>query len=214
MALMTFNSLFKQVKDYLDRTDTSTLAEIPNFIYQAEQRICRESKSIGLESYVTGLFIPGVCVYQKPARWRRNIAMNYGIPNVVGLGDVRKQIMLRGYDYIVNYWKDRTETGAPEFYSDYGYNNYLIAPTPDQAYYYEFSYLELPEPITENNQTNWLTDFAPDVLLYATLLEAIPYLKDDERVPMWEAKYQSAMSSLNGQDDMRLTDRANDRTAD
>jgi len=76
---MTYNSLFAQIRNYLQRSDAETLAQIPNFISQAEQRICRESKNIGLEQVVTSAFIATDSVIAKPARWRRSISMNFGI---------------------------------------------------------------------------------------------------------------------------------------
>lgn len=209
--VMTYNSLVQQTLDYLDRTDIATTNEIPNFIYQAEQRICRESKTLGIVMYVTSAFTPSVAVYQKPANWRRNITLNFG----TGTGNnTRNQIVLRSYEFLRDYWPDDTQTGQPQYYCDYGFSNYLVAPTPDMSYPFEFAYLALPEPISAINQTNWLTNYAPDVLLYATLLEATPYLKDDERVPIWERYYQRGLESMNTQDDLRLTDRASNRSSD
>lgn len=208
---MTYNSLVSQTLDYLDRTDADTANAIPNFIYQAEQRIARESKNIGFVQYVTGNFTIATSVYPKPARWRRNISFNYG----TGTGNnTRTPIYLQTYEYLRNYWPDPTLTAPPLFYADYGYPTFLIAPTPDQTYPFEYSYLELPEPLSSSNQTNWLTNYAPDVLLYATLLEAIPFLKNDERVPVWQDKYSTAIASLNSQDDQRVVDRQSYRGAD
>lgn len=209
--VMTYTSLVSEVEAYLNRTDAATIARIPDFIYQAEQRICRESKNIGLETYVVGNFITGTSVYQKPARWRRNLSFNFG----TGTGNnTRNQLLLRKYEFLRNYWPDSTSTSTPKFYCDYGYSNFLVAPTPDDDYPFEYCYLQLPEPITAANQTNWLTNFAPDVLLYATLLEAVPFLKDDERVQVWQGYYDKGLSSLNTQDDLRLLDRASNAGAD
>ena len=208
---MTYNSLVNQVMDYLIRTDIDTLNEVPNFIYQAEQRICRESKSIGLEQYVTGSFIQNTSVLEKPARWRRSLSFNFG----TGINfNTRNQILLRSYEFVRNYWSNSTQTGPPQFYSDYGFGNLLIAPTPDQNYPFEYAYLELPAPLSSNQQTNWLTDYAPDVLLYATLLEAVPFLQNDERIPVWQTMYDKGIASLNSQDDQRVVDRASNRRAD
>lgn len=208
---MTFNSLTSQVLAYLDRTDFDTMEQIPNFINQAEQRICRESKSIGLENYVNGLFTIGLPVLQKPGRWRRTLSFKYGSGPTL---DTSNQLYLRSNEYLRAYWPQETELAPPLYYADYGYNNFLIAPTPDRNYPFELCYLELPVPLTINNQTNWLTFNAPDVLLYATLLEAIPFLKNDERVPLWQSMYDRGLSSLNLQDDQRILDRASNRGAD
>lgn len=208
---MTYDSLTAQVLAYMDRTDQDVRDQVPNFISQAEQRISRESKNVGLEQYVVSNFIVGQSVYQKPARWRRSLTMNYGIGNT---NDTRVQMYLRKYDYIRAYWPDPTVTGAPLYYADYGYSNFIVCPTPNATYPFEFSYLELPEPLSSSNQTNWLTNYAPDVLLYATLLEAMPYLKDDDRIPVWQMMYDRGLQSLNGQDDQRLNDRASNARAD
>jgi hypothetical protein len=68
--------------------------------------------------------------------------------------------------------------------------------------------------LSPQNQTNWLTDYAPDVLLYAILLEAVPFLKNDERIPVWESAYARGLASLNQQDDARQNDRASNDEAD
>lgn len=208
---MTYSSLVSQVASYLDRTDVATISQIPNFIYQAQQRLCREIKNIGLESYVTGLFTPGVAVYAKPANWRESITFNCGIGTT---NNERAPILLRSYEFLISYWPDRTQTGIPQYYSDYGYDHYLVAPTPATALPFEFSFLGLPTPITALNQTNWLTNFAPDVLLFATLVETAPYLKDDERLAMWNNEFKTRLDSLNAQDEHRVNDRQSNRNQD
>ncbi len=208
---MTFNSLKNQIEAYLNREDQSTIDQIPNFISQAEQRICRECENLGLESYVTGFFIPTVSVYPKPARWRRSITFNYGTG---AENNTRNQVRLRVYEYLRSYWPDSTRTGAPLYYSDYGFSNFLVAPTPDQAYPFELAYLQLPEPLTVQNQTNWITNYAPDLILYGSLLEAIPFLKNDERVQLWMEFYKRASDSVKAQDKSRVVDRASNRDAD
>ena len=59
---------------------------------------------------------------------------------------------------------------------------------------------------------NWLTEYAPDVLLYASLLEALPFLKNDERVQMWQGMYDRAAQALNGEDLGKIMDRAANRS--
>ena len=48
--------------------------------------------------------------------------------------------------------------------------------------------------------TNWLTVNAPDLLLYACLMEAIPFVKADERIPVWQAMYAQAKQALQVQE--------------
>lgn len=211
MTTMTYNSLFAEILAYLDRTDRDVSDNVPEFISKAEQRIARESKNIGFVKFVTGNFTSNLNTYPKPGRWRRNISFNCGS----GVDFQERNILQeRLYEFIRSYTKNPvTETGLPLYYADYNYSTFIVAPTPDQAYPFEYAYLELPEPLSESNQTNWLTNYAPDVLLYASLLAAIPFLKDDERVPVWNQYYKESLASLNAQDDQRLLDRSSNAEA-
>jgi hypothetical protein len=76
----------------------------------------------------------------------------------------------------------------------------------------EILYYELPQPIDDENQQNWLTNFAPNLLLYACLLEATPFLKNDERIQTWQTMYDRAAQSMSGQDIQRIIDRTAVRT--
>jgi hypothetical protein len=48
--------------------------------------------------------------------------------------------------------------------------------------------------------SNWLTTNAPDVLLYGALLEAEPFIKNDERVNLWINAYNSAITRIQDTD--------------
>lgn len=211
MAL-TFNSLVSLITTYIDRQDRETIDKIPTFISLAEQAIVRKVKTIGLTIYANGTFTPGLSVYQKPANWRRNISFNYGS------GDgftSRLPIELRTYEYLNSYWPDRDLRAAPEFYSEYGYTAILVSPTPDKAYPYEWATYQIPAPLSQANQTNWITDFAPDVLLYGSLVQASLFSKNYEVVAeSWNKQYMDAINDLNTENSMRVNDRQTNRDAD
>jgi len=44
--------------------------------------------------------------------------------------------------------------------------------------------------------TNWLITLHPDAYLYGALLQAAPYLKDDARVAMWGALFQTVLADI------------------
>jgi hypothetical protein len=87
-------------------------------------------------------------------------------------------------------------------------------PTPDQAYPFELAYLEVPETITANVQTNWITNYAPSLYLYAVLLEAVIYLNFPERIPSMQAEYEKRLAPLAAQDQERKLDRETSIRAD
>lgn len=47
---------------------------------------------------------------------------------------------------------------------------------------------------------NWLILARPQIYLYATLLEAAPYLHDDARTTIWGTGYKNACDALHGTD--------------
>ena len=209
-TVMTFTTLQEDVRRYLERgatyaSDPVVYEQIPRLINLAERRIARELKIQGFINVVTGTLVVGQSVYSKPDRWRDTVSMNIGTG---ANSNSRKPLYTRVYEYLLSYWPDRSQTDEPLFYADYDYSHWLIAPTPDAEYPFEILYYELPPLLDDVVQTNWLTEYAPQLLLYGTLLEATPFLKNDERINVWQSMYDRAAAMLNGEDLAKILDRA------
>lgn len=213
--MTTYNSLISDILTWINRSDTDTVNQVPNFIYLAEQQICRDCKNVGLVKNVIsaaningGGFVPGQYAIAKPTGWRETLSFTNGANGTINIMETR------GIDFLNVYWPNLSTTGIPLYYADFGQNFWKVAPTPDSNYPYQVSYLEFPLPLSVNNQTNWLTDFIPDILLFCSLMNAMPYVKDDERLPVWKQEYQTKVQALNMQDMRRKIDRQTDRGAD
>lgn len=206
----TFATLQTDVQKYLERgasleTDPTVYLQIPRLINLAERRCSRELKVQGFINVVTDTFIVGQSVYAKPDRWRESISINFGSGVTKS---IRKPIFARAYEYLRSFWPDESVTGEPQYYADYNYSNWLVIPPPDAAYPFEVLYYEIPVLLDDANQSNWLTEYAPELLLYATLLEATPFLKNDDRIATWQNLYDRAAAMLNGEDLAKIMDRA------
>jgi hypothetical protein len=125
----------------------------------------------------------------------------------------RNILLPRSYEFCRSYWPDPITTATPKFYADYGFTHWLIAPTPPDDSPIEIAYYEMAQPIDASNQTNWLTANAPDLLLYACLLESAPFLRSDERLAIWQAQYDRAAKGYSDENRGRITDRATTRNA-
>tara|TARA_A100001391_G_scaffold173142_1_gene135011 strand:+ start:282 stop:902 length:621 start_codon:yes stop_codon:yes gene_type:complete len=204
---MTYDSLLEDIRRYLERgftqaSDQIVFDQLPRLVTLAERRIARELKIEGFIRAITTPLSIGVSTYLKPDRWRDTISMTVdGTP-----------IQTRSYEYLRNYWPNEAQTASPQFYADYDYANWLIAPTPNAASTLEVLYYEQPALLGPNLQSNWLTDYAPELVLYASLLEATPFLKNDERVQLWQSLYDRCAQAFNGQDLGRILDRAAQRS--
>ncbi len=200
-AVMTYDSLVEDISSYLERTDTATLEKIPQFIMLAEQVIAAELKFLGNLTVVTSNMVLGEPVIDKPARWRKTVSMN------IIVAGKRQPVLLRKYEYLREYWPDADQEDVPKYYCDYDYTHWLVAPTPDDDYAFEVLYYERLQPLDSSNQSNWFTQYAPQALLYGSLLQAMPFLKNDERIPMWQQQYTQIMSVLKDEDIARVGDR-------
>jgi hypothetical protein len=189
------------ISSYLERTDESTLAKIPTFIMLAEQVIASQIKFLGNLTPMQSTMTANQPIIDKPARWHKTVSMN------VTVAGEKRPVLLRKYEYLREYWPNPTETDVPAYYADYDYTHWLVAPTPASNYTFEVLYYERIQPLDSSNQTNWFTIYAPQALLYGTLLQAMPFLKNDERIPMWQAQYDAIMQTLKQEDIQRIGDR-------
>lgn len=204
---MTYDSLLVDLRRYLERgftaeSDQIVYEQLPRLITLAERRIAAELKIEGFIVPVTTVLQSGVATYMKPDRWRDTVSMNLE----------GKPVLARSYEYIRNYWPDLTQTGEPAYYADYDYQYWIIAPTPSSAKVLEIIYYQQPPLLGPESQTNYLTEYAPYLLLYGALLEATPFLKNDERIGTWQSMYDRAAQGVNSEDLKRILDRAANRS--
>ena len=199
---MTYTSLVADVTLYLERSDAQTINQIPSFINLAESIISDELKILGQQQTVSTTLVQGDPTLQKPTRWRKTTSMN------ITVAGERFPLLLRKYEYMRNYWPNPTQEDVPKFYGDYDFDHWFIAPTPSDDYAIEILYYEKIQPLDDTNQTNWFTINAPQAMLYGTLLQAMPFLKNDSRVQLWQALYDRAIQTLKLENDTRTIDRS------
>ncbi|UOF78405.1 hypothetical protein [Caudoviricetes sp.] len=198
--VMTYDSLTSMVLQYLERQDTAVVNAIPTFISLAEFEIAQEIKTLGQLQVAESTMQAGDSIIPKPARWRKTVSMSITV-------DGKKQpVYLRKYEYLKNYWPDTSQTSIPEYYADTDWEHWFIAPTPDLPYEFEVLYYERIAPLSSTNQTNWLTQNAPNAMLFGTLLQAMQFLKNDQRV-IFQQKYTESLQSLKAEDVARVGDR-------
>lgn len=202
MSALTYTSLVSMICSYQERTDDAFVAMIPTFINLAENRIATDMKQQGFQSYVTAT-LPTNGVMQKPSFWRETISIRY--TDATG---AKVPLFLRNLEYCTNYWPDATKTDAPKYYADYNATHFLIVPTPPSAYSMELAYYARLQPLSTDNQTNWLTLNAPQALLYACMVEVCTWAKKGDDAMVWEGKYKDSKSSIQGENMERTADRA------
>lgn len=221
---MDYNSLKDQIRAYSNRDDDVFIAQIPNFIDQAMNKIYMEAKNIGFQTIVNGTLTADNAFLAKPLFpnvWKETISLTIIDDSVTP--NLTYNLFSRTYEFCRIYNRNNV-TGLPKFYSDYALgsstgenardnNLFYLSAIPDRAYPYSLVYLSLPI-FNEANPTNFITDRYPSLLLYACMSEAMPFFRDDERIPVFSSMYDRALQAANKETVSRYTDRTAKRDKD
>ena len=199
---LTYDNLTSSVLQYLERSDPAVVAFVPTAIMLAEFEIAQDIKTLGQMIVAGANMTSGNPVIAKPALWRKTVSMT-----LTDASGQKQPIYLRKLEYLSSYAPDVTATGTPLYYADYDYDNWFVAPTPSAAFAFEALCYTRLTPLSTANQTNWLTRNAPNALLYGTLKQTAPFIKDDPRIAVWSGLFGSAMASLKAEDQLRVGDR-------
>lgn len=192
---MTYDSLITDVSVYAEReTDSVFVAQIPRLVMLAENRIASEARGLGFLRDVTTTLSGATLA--KPSRWRETKSVS------ITVSGETIYLKRRGFQYCKTF-NPTGATGVPRFYADEVYEYWYFAPVPGAAYTAEVIYHERPDPLSSSNQTNWTTQYAPQLLLYATLLEAQPFLKTSERLAEFQGLYDRAILAVAKEDEKR-----------
>jgi hypothetical protein len=200
--VMTYDSLTSTVLQYLERQDAAVVNAIPTFITLCEFEIAQNIKTLGQMEVVDSTMNIGNPVIPKPARWRKTTSMTLSVSGQ------KQPLLVRKLEYLNTYAQDVTATGVPLYYADYDYDHWLVAPTPNQAYAFEALCYTRLEPLSSSNQTNWLTQNAPNAMLFGTLKQTAPFLKNDARLAVWKSMFDEALAALKTEDTLRVADRS------
>lgn len=186
MTLTTYAGLQSAIADFLDRQDLT--ASIPTFIALAEARISRDLSHWKQEKRVTTTFneryelIPNDFIEAK--------SLHHADGGRIMTMAATEMNERRGADdYVAGKPTGVTLTAG----------QFELFPTPDKAYNVSLLYRGRIPALGADNTSTWLLLDAPDVLLYAALGQSAPYLKDDARLSVWAALYQSAVDALNAE---------------
>jgi len=99
-------------------------------------------------------------------------------------------------------------TGLPKYYAMFGGATALtdstsgglyLAPTPDANYKFRIYYNAMPVALSGSNTTTYLSNYMPQILLYACLVEAFGFLKGPmDMLTLYENKYKTGIQQFAG----------------
>jgi hypothetical protein len=190
MAIATYADLKSSIAEYLARSDLT--AQIPTFIQLGEVRLRRDLRVRQMLKVVTTQATPNTATVELPSDFlqMRDIHVN---SNPVATVEY-----LSPSAFYRNTFSEIS--GLPTKYTILA-EEFQFAPIPDSNYTLQMIYYAAPPYLSDSNTTNTFTNVCPDLLLYAALAEAEPYLMNDQRVQTWAALYDRGLQALTVSDD-------------
>lgn len=221
ISIYTYDTLKQAIKDYTEVDDSVfTTTILDGFIMAAEYRINNELPMDSDRFVQEGTLSTNNNTINSPAGalFIRGVEVFNSTTDSTGNGswlEKKDQTYLSEYtDRLTGTEGDLTGqdvTGFPKYYAMFGgatlktdttSGGLYIAPTPNAAYKFRVYYNKMPVGLgsgATGNSTTYLSNYFPQGLLYACLVEAFSFLKGPmEMLTLYENKYKTSIQQFAG----------------
>ena len=189
----SYTTLKTAIQDYLESSESSFVTNLPTFITTAEERIFKNVQLDDFRKNQVGNFTASGPYLECPTDYLSPFSLA-----VIDSSSNYNYLLLKQVSFIRDYTPNASTTGQPKYYAEFDNNTFIVAPTPDSTYEVELHYYYRPASLTSTtgSETTWLSENAPNAMLYGSLVEACTYLKNYESIPVYESKFQEAILGL------------------
>ena len=233
VSTYTYTTLTNAIRDYTE-VDSSVLTTtvVDGIIMAAEMRINQELPMDADRKVQEGTFVVDKNTINSPAGalFIRGVEV-FNVSNTTEAGTwLEKKDQTYLAEYVGNLTGQEGDltaqdvTGLPKYYAMFGGATTLtdttsgglyIAPTPDANYKFRIYYNKYPTGLgsgSDGNSNTYLSNYFPQGLLYACLVEAFGYLKGPmDMLTYYENRYKNAVQQFAG---MQLGRRRRDDYSD
>lgn len=184
-----YASLKGSIAGWLHRSDLTD--NIPEFVQMGENRIYRDLRVRQMEAALSATISAGVIA--APTGY---LEMKFAYVNASPV----QRLERKDAEWIYRNYPTRSAEGIPKFFAREA-GNFIFGPYPDSAYTVSGLYYRRLEALSGTNTTNWLIEDVPDMLIFASLCEAAPWMRNDERIAVWEQKYKQIKDRVQTNDE-------------
>ena len=194
MAGFTYGTLKTAIQDYLDNSETTFTNNLDNFIQTAEERILKAVQLPVFRKNVTGSVTASDTYLAAPDDFLSpfSLALIDGSSNY-------SYLLLKHVSWIREYTPAVATTGEPLYYAIFDNDSFILAPTPNSNYSVELHYYYRPNSLTtvSSSSQTWLSENAPNAMLYGSLVEGAVFMKSDpQTIALYDSKFQEALGML------------------
>ena len=143
----TYTQLKNAIQDYTDNNETSFISNLDRFVESAEERIFT---SVDLELFrknVSGAMTSGNQFLAVPSDYLATFSMS------IEVSSSKQFLQQKDVNYLQEYTPNSATTGIPLYYAKYDFQNFLLAPTPNDNYVTELHYYYRPASLTSSKFT-------------------------------------------------------------
>jgi hypothetical protein len=188
----TFDSLKTAIQDYQETSETTFVNNLPVFIKEAEERILKNIELPVFRKNVTGSAAADNTYLATPTDFLAPYSL------AVISSSEYEYLLFKHVTFIRSYTPNPATTGTPKYYALFDDNTFILAPTPSTNFTFELHYKFRPASLTAGagSGTTWLSENAPDALLYGSLVEAATFLKTPEEAARYDQRFAQAVAAL------------------
>ena len=194
MAITNYSELQTAVGSWLNRSDLSS--NIPDFITLAEASFNRVLRTRNQITRATSSVSEQYVALPTDLIELFNIQLNT---------DPIKRLEQVSLDKADDLRSSNSSAGTPSYFAITG-NNIELIPTPSDTKTLEIIYYAKITALSDSNTTNWLLTNYPDIYLYGSLVQAEPFLMNDERIGTWGSLLGKAQEELRVSDERSQTE--------
>jgi hypothetical protein len=189
---MTYDELVTNIRNYTEvGSNVFTNSVINTFITMAENQILREIDLDVFKLEVSGNLTASNKFLTAPTDILTHRYM------MITSGSDQIFLDFRDTSFMKEYWPNGATTGVPKYYSVWDQNTFYVAPTPTSGYTVELGYIYRPPQLSSTNTTTWISNNAPEALLYACLIQAYSYTKGPkDMMEYFRGAYKEALQGL------------------
>lgn len=189
MSIASYSELQTAVINRLHRANLTAL--VPDFIALGEARIYRDLRVRCMETALNSAISAGV------------VALPSGyveLKHAYVEGSPIRKLQRKTPDFIYTKYPTRSSDRCPVYIAREA-ENFIFGPYPDSAYTVKGIYYKRLTALSDSNSTNWFTANAPDLLLFAALVEAADHVSNDAALMKWEGKYNQVKDRIQAESD-------------
>ena len=208
MSGFTYATLTTAIQDYTEVDSnvlTSTITD--GFIENAEFKILRDVPIDAYKKQKIGNFVTGQETINVPAKtlFVKGVQVYDGTGAATG---ANRWLEKKDESYLQEYVPstESSSRGQPKYYAMFGgatgvsdttSGRIFVAPAPDTTYTFKIHYEAIPDGLSSSNTTTYISQYFPNGLLYACLVEAYSFLKGPMDVlTLYEQKYKQEVQKF------------------